>query len=215
MRISFFFSKSIKIIRMEKQHSTSEVDQPYLPNFKIKTHEDPSGLVYPQELQYPQNPGDPTMVLLSPSSKYIVSQLVDCEEPLVSTFIFNYWDNILGPRIKHVWYNGREPFLDSSTLLQICKQGLASELCRDLTNSTTDWRIHTIPDKGLVAVVFVFSANGTNGLSLHSLTLIILLERLQYFLHLLELIHSWINRMIGKLRVLLEKVSEFYLPLFL
>lgn len=193
---------------MEKQHSTSEVDQPYLPNFKIKTHEDPSGLVYPQELQYPQNPGDPTMVLLSPSSKYIVSQLVDCEEPLVSTFIFNYWDNILGPRIKHVWYNGREPFLDSSTLLQICKQGLASELCRDLTNSTTDWRIHTIPDKGLVAVVFVFSANGTNGLSLHSLTLIILLERLQYFLHLLELIHSWINRMIGKLRVLLEKDTD-------
>lgn len=200
---------------MEKQHSTSEVDQPYLPNFKIKTHEDPSGLVYPQELQYPQNPGDPTMVLLSPSSKYIVSQLVDCEEPLVSTFIFNYWDNILGPRIKHVWYNGRKPLLDSSILLQICKQGLASELCRDLTNSTTDWRIHTIPDKGLVAVVFVFSANGTNGLSLHSLTLIILLERLQYFLHLLELIHSWINRMIGKLRVLLEKVSEFYLLLFL
>lgn len=193
---------------MERRANTSEVDQRYHPNFKIKPITAAFNPVYPHDLPYPQNSSDPTMVLLSPSSKYNASQLVDCEHPLVSTFIFNYWDNILGPRIKHVWYNGEDLQLDSSTLLQICKQGLASELCRDLTNSTTDWRIHTIPDKGLVAVVFVFSATGSNELSLHSLTLIIQLERLQYFLHLSELIHSWIYRMIGKLRVLLEKDTD-------
>ncbi|XP_036361499.1 guanine nucleotide exchange C9orf72-like isoform X2 [Octopus sinensis] len=185
----------------------------YISSMKIKPdHSHSSHLSPPQNLLYPSDQSkqlDPiASTLLSPCSKYTVSQLVDSAQILVSTFVFSHWDNILGPRVEQVWFNGEALLLDQSTLLQICKQGLAGELCRDLSSSITDWRIHTIPDKNVAAVVFVFSANGTNGLSLHSFTLIIQLDQLEYFLHLSDLIYSWISRMVGKLRVLLEKDSR-------
>ncbi|GAB1600461.1 guanine nucleotide exchange C9orf72-like [Argonauta hians] len=195
---------------METNRNKNET---YIPSLKIKADSSHSShLSPPQNLHYPTDQNkesNPTAAtLLSPCSKYIVSQLVDSAEILVSTFVFSHWDNILGPRVEQVWFNGQALLLEQSTLLQICKQGLAGELCRDLSSSITDWRIHTIPDKNVAAVVFVFSANGTNGLSLHSLTLIIDLDRLEYFLHLSDLIYSWISRMVGKLRVLLEKDSR-------
>lgn len=143
---------------------------------------------------------------LSPSSKYTTSYLQQSDHSIISAVMFSYWDNILGPRLYHVWCTDSFSIPSNSILMYVCGQVLNGEICRDPMDSQIDYKFYNMPDKGIIVMTFVFSAKGRFGQGVHSVSFIIPNSETKYYLEIHELLRCWFQRMIGKVRILLNKV---------
>nr|KAG5700798.1 hypothetical protein BaRGS_035001 [Batillaria attramentaria] len=65
--------------------------------------------------------------------------------------VFCHWDNILGPRLEHVWYISDRPQPHVNILRFITSQVLSGEICRELDTSHVDFKFFDIPDKGVLS----------------------------------------------------------------
>lgn len=144
---------------------------------------------------------------LSPSSKYTTSVLSDIQESVFSAVGLSTWDNILGPRVQHVWKFPNTTGIKSDLLSHITRQVLSCEICRDLTNSAIDYKFYNLPDRGVVIPAFIFSAKGPCGLAVHSLSLVLPSCELPFYLEIYPVLQCCFQRLVGKLRVILDKVS--------
>ena len=144
---------------------------------------------------------------MSPSSVYAEKMLLDIPHSFTDAVLFCHWDNILGPRLEHVWYISDRPQPHLNILRFITTQVLSGEICRELNTSRIDFKFFDIPDKGIVIPSFVFSAQRGMDLGLHALALVIPNSELSVFLQVNGIVQSWLNRIISKFRVLLEKVG--------
>lgn len=144
---------------------------------------------------------DSTTSPLSPTSSFSVSSIGNIEHSFVDALLLCQWDNILGPRLEHVWYINGRPQPHTNTLRFITGQVLSGEICRDIQSSQIDFKFFDIPEKGIIIPSFIFSAQNNNGLSLQSIALIIPNSELSLYLHQADLIHSWMTRIVAKLRV--------------
>ncbi|KAK7488495.1 hypothetical protein BaRGS_00020280 [Batillaria attramentaria] len=142
---------------------------------------------------------------MSPSSMYAKTTVADVPHSFMDAVVFCHWDNILGPRLEHVWYISDRPQPHVNILRFITSQVLSGEICRELDTSHVDFKFFDIPDKGVVIPSFVFSALRGTDLSLHALALIIPNSELSVFLQVNDIVQSWFNRIIAKFRVLLNK----------
>ncbi|CAL1540278.1 unnamed protein product [Lymnaea stagnalis] len=142
---------------------------------------------------------------LSPSSAFSVSSIGNIEHSFIDALLLCQWDNILGPRLEHVWYVTGRPQPHTNILRFVTSQVLSGEICRDIHSSQVDFKFFDIPDKGVIIPAFIFSAHGSTGISLQSLALIIPNSELTLYLHQVDLIHSWFTRIVAKLRVLCAK----------
>ncbi|XP_052256926.1 guanine nucleotide exchange factor C9orf72-like [Dreissena polymorpha] len=143
----------------------------------------------------------------SPSSKFTKSGL-DQVNPATCPFrgvVLSFWDNILGPRTRHVWNANRDNPLSSDLLSHITSQVLSCEICRDPYKCDIDFKFYNLPHKGVVVPAFVFSAKGTHGMSVHSLYVVIPNTELEFYLEIHETLLSCFQRLTRKLRVILEK----------
>jgi len=124
----------------------------------------------------------------------------------VDALLLCQWDNILGPRTEHVWYVSGRPQPHSNILRYITTQVLGGEICRDVTSSQIDFKFFDVPAMGIIFPSFIFSAQGqgSSGLTLQSLVLIIPNSELALYLHQVDLINSWMTRIVAKLRVICE-----------
>lgn len=68
---------------------------------------------------------------LSPSSKFTESSIDIPGQNLIKYMMLSHWDNILGPRVVHVWNMGTSS-LDSGFLSRISSQSLSGEICREV-----------------------------------------------------------------------------------
>ena len=150
---------------------------------------------------------------LSPSSKYSKSILSDIPESVFSAVVLSTWDNILGPRVQHVWKFPDSTGTKSELLSHITRQVLSCEICRDLTNSAIDYKFYNLPDRGVLVPAFVFSAKGSCGLAVHSLFLILRTAELQFYLEIHPVLQCCFQRLVGKLRIVLDKVSLVFLQI--
>lgn len=144
---------------------------------------------------------------MSPSSAYAQKMLIDIPHSFMDAILFSHWDNILGPRLEHVWYINDRPQPHLNILRFISSQVLSGEICRELKTSRIDFKFFDIPDKGVVIPSFVFSAKRGMDLGLHALALVIPNSELSIFLQVNNILQSWFNRIISRFRVLLEKVG--------
>ncbi|XP_005107492.1 guanine nucleotide exchange C9orf72 [Aplysia californica] len=145
---------------------------------------------------------DSALSPVSPSSAFSVSSIGNIEHSFVDALLLCQWDNILGPRLEHVWYVTGRPQPHTNILRFITGQVLSGEICRDVHSSQIDFKFFDIPDKGIIFPAFIFSAQGSNGLALQSLALVIPNSELTLYLHQVDLIHSWMTRIVAKLRVI-------------
>lgn len=151
----------------------------------------------------------PAVTPSSPSSKYSKSRLLDID-PTKSPFrgfVLAFWDNILGPRTRHVWNVDYENLLKSDLLTHVTSQVLSCEICRDPYKCDIDFKFYNLPHKGVIVPAFVFSAKGSHGLAVHSLYVVIPSSELRFYLDVHELLQCCLQRLTGKFRVLLDKVS--------
>ncbi|XP_076440184.1 guanine nucleotide exchange factor C9orf72-like [Babylonia areolata] len=144
-------------------------------------------------------------VPMSPSSAYAQKMLVGLPHCFLNAIVFCHWDNILGPRLEHVWYIQDRPEPHLNILRFITSQVLSGEICRELNTSCVDFKFFDIPDKGIVIPSFVFSARRGTDLGLHALALVIPDSELNLFLQVSAIMQTWCSRIISKFRVLLEK----------
>ena len=150
---------------------------------------------------------------LSPSSVYSKSVLTEIPESVFCAIALSTWDNILGPRVQHVWRFPNSQGLISDVLSHITRQVLSCEICRDLTNSAIDYKFYNLPDRGIIVPAFIFSAKGPCGLAVHSLSLILPASELHFFLEIHPVVQCCFQRLVGKLKIILDKVSAatFYI----
>lgn len=147
---------------------------------------------------------------LSPSSSYAQCSISNVVHSFTDAVVFCHWDNILGPRLEHVWYISDHPQPHINILRFITTQILSGEICREVETSSIGFKFFDIPDKGVVIPSFVFSAQRGPDLGLHALALVIPNTNLSVFLQVSCIMQSWFNRMISRFRVLLNKVILYF-----
>lgn len=151
--------------------------------------------------------GKEPLTPMSPSSIYAQKMLVDIPHCFMDAILFCHWDNILGPRLEHVWYVIDRPQPHINILRFITSQVLSGEICRELNTSRIDFKFFDIPDKGIVIPSFVFSARKGVDLGLHAVAMVVPNSELSLFLQVSNLMQSWLIRIISRFRVLLEKTN--------
>lgn len=143
----------------------------------------------------------------SPSSQYSKSSLAGITDTLCPYrgVVLSFWDNILGPRVRHIWKTDNKERLNTELLSHITSQVLSSEICRDLHKCDIDFKFYNLPQKNVIVPAFVFSAKGENGQSVHTLFLVLSQSDLEFYLDIHDVLANCMTRLAGKLRILLEK----------
>lgn len=153
----------------------------------------------------------PALTPSSPSSKYTksgISGLDESNSPFRG-IVLSFWDNILGPRVRHVWRIGRTEMIPSDLLSHITSQVLSCEICRDPYKCDIDYKFYNLPHKGVIVPAFVFSAKGSHSIAVHSLYIVIPNTELKFYLEIHETLTCCFRRLTGKLRVILDKVGSY------
>lgn len=119
------------------------------------------------------------------------------------------WDNVLGPRLDHVWRGMGDESLQESSVKYVVSHVLNGELLRNVTENVNviDLKMFVLKDRGIVCFSFIFIGRGKGGPEISSLTLIIPYTAFKSFLPFVELVEERIKIMLAKLRVLQTKVS--------
>lgn len=144
----------------------------------------------------------------SPNSVYSQSVLADSSGCILSGILLCCWDNILGPKLRHLWQvQATDGLLSHSNLLYIASHTLSGEICRDLLSSTIDFKFYALQEREVVLTAFIFGTLGVGDLAVHSLCAILPHEQLSRYLHWHPLCVQYIHRAVPRLRVLLEKES--------
>lgn len=141
---------------------------------------------------------------LSPSSKFTESSIDIPGQNLIKYMMLSHWDNILGPRVVHVWNMGTSS-LDSGFLSRISSQSLSGEICREVT-SFIDHKLYEIPDADVFVTAFIFTAMGISGPCVHALSIVIQKSDMTFFLNIQQLFLKCFERIIRKFKVNLDQV---------
>lgn len=122
--------------------------------------------------------------------------------------MLSHWDNILGPRVVHVWNMGTSS-LDSGFLSRISSQSLSGEICREVT-SFIDHKLYEIPDADVFVTAFIFTAMGISGPCVHALSIVIQKSDMTFFLNIQQLFLKCFERIIRKFKVNLDQVIYLF-----
>lgn len=144
----------------------------------------------------------------SPGSLYTKTSIDCTANSLVTHIPLCFWDNILGPRVCHLWScdDTDETPANRSALNHIASLTLCGEICRDPTDPNVDFKFFLIKESGLIVTSFVFGALGSTDFGMHSLSVVVKQSHMQRCLQMQQLMKSWMLRGVGQLRVLMEKV---------
>ena len=121
------------------------------------------------------------------------------------------WDNVLGPKLEHVWRGAGEISLQEDSVKYIVSHVLNGELLRSVPENMTDLKMFVLKDRGIVCFSFIFTGRSNGGPEISSLTLIIPFAAFKSFLPFVELVEERIKVMLAKLRVLQTKVCTVFL----
>lgn len=158
-----------------------------------------------QEKEEPVHSFSGEITPLSPSSKFTESSIDIPGQNLIKYMMLSHWDNILGPRVVHVWNMGTGS-LDSGFLSRISSQSLSGEICREVT-SFIDHKLYEIPDADIFVTAFIFTAMGISGPCVHALSIVIQKSDMTFFLNIQQLFLKCFERIIRKFKVNLDQVS--------
>lgn len=146
---------------------------------------------------------------VTPSSSYSHSVLECCKGCFIKAFVLCHWDNIVGPRISHVWKLSSDYEMTQKLLKTIATQTLNGEICRDPKDPNIDTKFFVLGDFGVAISAFVFGAADRDDLGVHSLTLLIPVEKKKVYFSLSDLCTHWTKRLVGKLKIFLQKVRIY------
>ncbi|EDO36091.1 predicted protein [Nematostella vectensis] len=119
--------------------------------------------------------------------------------------VLSYWDNILGPRLRHVWRGGGEEKNQENCVKYVVSRTLNGELLRDAPENVVDTKLFVIKEKGIVCHSFIFTGRDSSGSNISALSLMLPHIDMAGYLPLVELVEDRVKILIAKLRVLQTK----------
>ncbi|KAL7988645.1 hypothetical protein Chor_007564 [Crotalus horridus] len=130
------------------------------------------------------------------------------ESPLLAA-TFAYWDNILGPRVRHIWAPKTEQqLLSDGEITFLANHTLNGEILRNAESSAIDVKFFVLSEKGVIIVSLIFDGNWNGDRSTYGLSIILPQSELNFYLPLHRVCVDRLTHIIRKGRIWMHKIRD-------
>ncbi|XP_036712543.1 guanine nucleotide exchange C9orf72 homolog isoform X2 [Balaenoptera musculus] len=130
------------------------------------------------------------------------------ESPLLAA-TFAYWDNILGPRVRHIWAPKTEQLLLSDgEITFLANHTLNGEILRNAESGAIDVKFFVLSEKGVIIVSLIFDGNWNGDRSTYGLSIILPQTELSFYLPLHRVCVDRLTHIIRKGRIWMHKERQ-------
>ncbi|XP_048450887.1 guanine nucleotide exchange factor C9orf72-like isoform X2 [Rhincodon typus] len=130
---------------------------------------------------------------------------LDSGSPLLAA-TFAYWDNILGPRVRHIWAPKSEQLLLSDgEITFLANHTLNGEILRSAKSGAIDVKFFVLSEKGVIIISLIFDGNMNGDRSTYALSVILPQTELSFYLPLHRLCVDRLTHIIRKGRIWMYK----------
>lgn len=147
--------------------------------------------------------------LCPPPSPAVAKTLItiDGYSPLLAA-TFAYWDNILGPRVRHIWApKTDEVVLSDGEITFLANHTLNGEILRNAESGAIDVKFFVLAEKEVIIVSLIFDGNWNGDRSTYGLSIILPQTELCFYLPLHRVCVARLTHIIRKGRIWMHKVS--------
>lgn len=132
---------------------------------------------------------------------------------------FAYWDNILGPRVWHIWAPKGQGsmLLSDSEVTFLANHTLNGEILRSAESGAVDVKFFVLAEKGVIIVSLIFDGELKGDKNTCALSVILPQTELDFYLPLHSMCVERLKHTIRKGRIYMQKVCSLthaYLPCF-
>ncbi|XP_012501773.1 PREDICTED: protein C9orf72 homolog [Propithecus coquereli] len=130
------------------------------------------------------------------------------ESPLLAA-TFAYWDNILGPRVRHIWAPKTEQvLLSDGEITFLANHTLNGEILRNAESGAIDVKFFVLSEKGVIIVSLIFDGNWNGDRSTYGLSIILPQTELSFYLPLHRVCVDRLTHIIRKGRIWMHKIAD-------
>ncbi|XP_072114328.1 guanine nucleotide exchange factor C9orf72 homolog isoform X2 [Mobula birostris] len=130
---------------------------------------------------------------------------LDGDSPLLAA-TFAYWDNILGPRVRHIWAPKCEQLLLSDgEITFLANHTLNGEILRSAKSGAIDVKFFVLSEKGVIIISLIFDGNMNGDRSTYALSVILPQTELGFYLPQHRLCVDRLTHIIRKGRIWMYK----------
>ncbi|XP_077201370.1 guanine nucleotide exchange factor C9orf72 homolog isoform X1 [Paroedura picta] len=130
------------------------------------------------------------------------------ESPLLAA-TFAYWDNILGPRVRHIWAPKTEQqLLSDGEITFLANHTLNGEILRNAESGAIDVKFFVLAEKGVIIVSLIFDGNWNGDRSTYGLSVILPQSELSFYLPLHRVCVDRLTNIIRKGRIWMHKERQ-------
>lgn len=132
---------------------------------------------------------------------------VEGECPLLAA-TFAYWDNILGPRVRHIWTpkGDQSMFLSDGEVTFLANHTLNGEILRSAECGAVDVKFFVLAEKGVIIVSLIFDGELKGDKNTCALSVILPQTELAFYLPLHTICVERLKHVIHKGRIWMQKV---------
>ncbi|KAM9787098.1 LOW QUALITY PROTEIN: guanine nucleotide exchange factor C9orf72 homolog [Syngnathus typhle] len=134
---------------------------------------------------------------------------IEGECPLLAA-TFAYWDNILGPRVHHIWAPKGDPamFLGDGDVTFLANHTLNGEILRSAECGAVDVKFFVLAEKGVIIVSLIFDGELKGDKNTCALSVILPQTELAFYLPLHTVCVERLKHAIRKGRIWMQKVDD-------
>ncbi|XP_043917790.1 guanine nucleotide exchange C9orf72 homolog [Protopterus annectens] len=145
--------------------------------------------------------------LCPPPSPAVAKTDIDLkDEPPVLAATFAYWDNILGPRVRHIWApKSKQVLLSDGEITFLANHTLNGEILRNAESGAIDVKFFVLAEKGVIIVSLIFDGNWNGDKSTYGLSIILPQSELDFYLPLHRVCVDRLTYSIRKGRIWMHK----------
>ncbi|XP_031799129.1 guanine nucleotide exchange C9orf72 homolog isoform X1 [Sarcophilus harrisii] len=130
------------------------------------------------------------------------------DSPLLAA-TFAYWDNILGPRVRHIWAPKKQQLLLSDgEITFLANHTLNGEILRNAESGAIDVKFFVLSEKGVIIVSLIFDGNWNGDRSTYGLSIILPQTELSFYLPLHRVCVDRLTHIIRKGRIWMHKERQ-------
>ncbi|XP_053558562.1 guanine nucleotide exchange factor C9orf72 homolog [Bombina bombina] len=142
-----------------------------------------------------------------PPSPAVAKTMISLEgySPLLAA-TFAYWDNILGPRVRHIWAPRTDQvLLSDGEITFLANHTLNGEILRNAESGAIDVKFFVLAEKGVIIVSLIFDGNWNGDRSTYGLSIILPQTELDFYLPLHRVCVTRLTHIIRKGRIWMHK----------
>lgn len=137
---------------------------------------------------------------------------IEGECPLLAA-TFAYWDNILGPRVHHIWAPKCDHlvFLSDGEVTFLANHTLNGEILRSAECGAVDVKFFVLAEKGVIIVSLIFDGELKGDKNTCALSVILPQTELAFYLPLHNICVERLKHVIRKGRIWMQKVPIYFM----